>query len=109
MQRLFEDHDVNTLCQQIKQLDRNRAFYTFIHSQLDRRAAQDEIEKLWAGKDLNGAYLASTVRHIFAHGQLTPHANQSQPKAVNRICNAIADFLLKIIDTEFSKRLDQAD
>jgi hypothetical protein len=71
-------------------------------------AHKAQIEKHFKGEDLNSSYLASAIRHIFAHGKLTPHANTSKPRNVVKICNAISDFLLLLMDTEFSNKVRPA-
>jgi hypothetical protein len=52
--------------------------------------------------------LASAIRHIFAHGWLSPNANQVNPNTVVEICDLLHQFLLSFMDIEFSNRLDKA-
>lgn len=101
---LFDAYNAAALCEEIKAFDKGTAFYSFILSKVDKYH-KSEIEKLFANQPLNSSYLASGIRHIFAHGYLSPHANGSQPKNVVKICNLISDFLLNIIDLEFSKQI----
>ncbi len=88
--------------------DKVKAFYSFILSRLNN-THKAEIEKFFGDQELNSSYLASAVRHIFAHGKLSPHANHSQPKNTSKICDAISEFLLNIVDLEFAKRINQID
>ena len=106
IKQLFDEYDATTLCNKIKQYDKKDNFYLFLLSQVNG-SHRVEIEKLLKGKALNSSYLASAIRHIFAHGQLTPHANKSRPRNVMRICDAISEFLLQIMDAEFTKRIDK--
>lgn len=106
--QLFDAYDVATLCSEIKKYDKNNTFYSFILSQVNP-THKAQIEKHFKGEEINSSYLASAVRHIFAHGKLTPHANKSHPRNVIKICDAISVFLLEIVDAEFTKRVAQTD
>lgn len=90
---LFDNYDSQQLCNLIKIYDTNNALYSFISSQVNN-SHRIEIEKHFAGKELNSSYLAFAIRHIFAHGQLTPHINNANPKNVAKICEAISFFFV---------------
>lgn len=105
---LFDSYRSKDLCDLIRKYDKNNAFYSFIISQVNN-AHKAEIEKYFTEQELNSSYLASAIRHIFAHGQLTPHANNTKPKDVIKICDAISEFLLQIMDKEFTNRITKAD
>ncbi|BAZ13696.1 hypothetical protein NIES4071_55360 [Calothrix sp. NIES-4071] len=102
---LFDAYNAAMLCDEIRACDKGNVFYSFILSKVNN-SHKLEIEKLFANQPLNSSYLASGIRHIFAHGYLSPHANGSQPKNVVKICNMISVFLLNIIDLEFSKQMN---
>jgi hypothetical protein len=102
---LFDEHNAEELCKKIRKHDKDKAFYLFLSSQVNN-SHKSEIEKLFGGKKLNASYLASAIRHIFAHGKLTPHANKSYPKRVVDMCDLISEFLLNLVDSEFSKRVN---
>lgn len=103
---LFDRHGADILCEQIRKYDRRNKFYLFVSSQVND-THKSEIDKLFQDRELNSSYLASAIRHIFAHGKLTPHANKTYPQSAIAICNLISEFLLHLIDAEFSKRLDE--
>jgi hypothetical protein len=105
IRELFDKYNAANLCDEIRAFDKGNVFYSFILSKVNN-SHKSEIEKLFADKPLNSSYLASGIRHIFAHGLLTPHANGSQPKNVVKICKLISDFLLNIVDSEFSKQMN---
>jgi hypothetical protein len=100
--KLFDTYDAPSLCQKLKSHDKDDTFFSFIQSQTNK-VHHAEIEKHFKNQELNSSYLASAIRHIFAHGKLTPNANRSRPKKVVAMCDEITDFLLFIIDAEFSK------
>jgi len=47
------------------------------------------------------SYLFSAIRHVFAHGILTPHSGNVTPQVTVRICKALISFFLEIVSTEF--------
>ncbi|RUS93796.1 hypothetical protein DSM106972_095550 [Dulcicalothrix desertica PCC 7102] len=102
---LFDAYNAAALCEEIKTYDKKKAFYSFIYPRV-KRSHQSEIDKLFASQELNSSYLVSGIRHIFVHGYLSPHAGGSQPKNVVKICNIISEFVLYIIDSEFSKQIN---
>ncbi|MEZ8101328.1 hypothetical protein [Vibrio bivalvicida] len=49
------------------------------------------------------SYIMSGIRHVFAHGILTPHSGGVKPVRVQEICNKLTTFFLPIVDKEFAK------
>lgn len=90
----------------IRAIDTENRFYKFIYDRVNNKH-KSELDNYFNEDPCNIAYLASAIRHIFAHGWLSPHANQANPKAVTQICNILSEFLLDFMDREFSKRVDQ--
>jgi hypothetical protein len=103
---LFDAHNVAGLCDRIAQSDNRKSFYSFIRDHT-RTAVQAEIDQFLSGNVVDSVYLAAAIRHVFAHGKLSPHANRTIPRKVVRICDDIADFLLRAMDEEFSRRVRQ--
>ena len=83
--------------------DKGRKFYTFVYRHLDRPNHKQNLADIYNGISQNITYVASSIRHIFAHGHLSAHANQCDPLAVKEICDKIFDFHMKVMDDEFSK------
>ena len=50
-------------------------------------------------------YLPAALRHLFAHGILTPHANNASPGNVQSLCNLMADTLLEGLGADFKTRV----
>jgi len=46
-----------------------------------------------------------SIRYIFVHGSLTPHANGMNKRIVQKIYNLLSDFFLDQITKNFSKRI----
>ncbi|APP04927.1 hypothetical protein NDJ15_00055 [Vibrio parahaemolyticus] len=51
------------------------------------------------------SYLFSAIRHVFAHGILTPHTGKVAPRVTVRICKALVEFFLDIVSDEFGKKV----
>jgi hypothetical protein len=64
-----------------------------------------ELENYFNDDVCNIGYLASAIRHLFAHGWLTPNANQVDPVVATTICNDLCTFLLRVMDDEFGSRV----
>ena len=92
---------------EIKAIDKENRFYKFIYDKLDSPQHKRELDNYFNQDSCNLLYLASAIRHIFAHGWLSPHANQADPKAVNQICHILSQFLLDFMDREFGYRVNQ--
>jgi hypothetical protein len=92
------------ISQEILELDKNKKFYKFISSFSEDYMSKD-IEKFYNKEEHNIVCLLSSIRHIFVHGHLTPHANTTNPKVVKKICNLLSEFFLDEIAKDFSKRI----
>ncbi|WP_394390180.1 hypothetical protein [Shewanella woodyi] len=49
------------------------------------------------------SYLFSAIRHVFAHGILTPHTGKVTPKVTVKICKSLVEFFLGIVNAEFGQ------
>lgn len=85
--------------------DSANKFFQFIR-QHTKRKAKTMLAKHLAGESICPTYLAAGIRHVFAHGILTPNANGADPAAVARICDRLAAALLAAMDGNFTSRVD---
>lgn len=90
----------------IQTLDKNNSFYKFIYERVNR-SHQKELDEYFASNPCNPIYLASAIRHIFAHGPLTPNANEVSPIVVSEICEVLYELLMNIMDNEFSNHIEK--
>ncbi len=67
------------------------------------------LEKFQKGNDLAVLTHAACVRHIFVHGRLTAHPNKLAAENLTVICNALAQFLIDFIRSDFDGRVQFAD
>lgn len=91
---------------QIKLVDNEDRFYKFIYQRVNNKH-KAELDNYFNQDPCNILYLASAIRHIFAHGWLSPNANSAKSKAVIEICYTLSMFLLEFMDREFSYRVDR--
>jgi hypothetical protein len=101
----LQAHGAIPLLQRLREADTDNCFYSFIHSRVNNTHKQ-ELENYFNNDPSNVAYLASAIRHIFAHGWLTPNAGGGEASATADVCNAVCDFLLSFMDSQFSTRVD---
>jgi hypothetical protein len=92
------------LAASVRRLDRNDRFYSFVASKV-RHDAKVQLAQYLSNRPFNQTYLASTVRHIFAHGDLTPSASNAEPTAVQSICRLVVRAHLRLLSDDFRARV----
>ena len=105
---LLAPYDPEDRVESIRAIDVGGNFYLFLAGQVDNKAHHEQLAKYLREEPFNITYLASAVRHIFAHGSLTAHANHTKPARIKQISKILCDFLLKVMDAEFTKHVDKA-
>jgi hypothetical protein len=88
--------------------DPENRFFLFIHDRTNQ-LHKKHLKSYFTGQECNVTYLASAIRHVFAHGSLTPSADQTPPRTVKRICELLSEFLLRVMDKEFTRYMDEFD
>lgn len=104
-QELLNRYDSQSFILKIRELDVGDRFYKFIYERVNK-THKSELDKYFQEDDCNPQYLASAIRHIFAHGTLSANANDVSPNVVANICNILAEYLLKVMDDEFSRKIE---
>lgn len=89
----------------VRTADTGNLFYNFVILHVDARHKHHLGEYL-GGRDFNYTFLASSVRHTFAHGILTPSAGGCPAGQAAAICDVIASSLMQVMDHEFTERMD---
>lgn len=85
--------------------DRKDLLYGFMHGRVNR-PLQDRLRRCKSGESANVSYLSASIRHIFAHGDLSAGANGLRSSNLQPLCISVSDFLLNFIDVEFAKKVD---
>ncbi len=106
--KLLAKYPVDDWTKKLKAADTNDTIYRFVlmHGNLDGKHKHHVSQYLAAHKPFNFAYLASVIRHTFAHGHLTPGAGKAAPGQVEAICEVLMCALLHVIDSEFEERMN---
>lgn len=103
----LENSGAATLLTNIRAADSENTFYNFIHERVNQRH-KTELQNYFNQDPCNIAYLASAIRHIFAHGWLTPNAAGLNPSVAEQVCSEISNFLISFMDSQFNARVDAA-
>jgi hypothetical protein len=92
----------------LHKVDSKNRFLLFIHDRTNQ-SHKKHLKSYFTGQECNVTYLASAIRHVFAHGSLTPSADQTPPGNVKRIYELLSEFLLRVMDKEFTRYIDEFD
>jgi len=102
----FPSHQYIEISNAIRSKDNSGKFFEFLFKHLDRQQIKSRVSNFQSGVSSNPAVLAAAIRHVFAHGKLTPNANKGNPKVTIAICTILSDFLLNFMDAEFEKSVN---
>jgi len=102
----FQRYAPEPVIQTLIRNDPDGRLCTFIVSKLNAKTLKEIVRACQCGESTNVAGLSAAIRHIFAHGELTAHANRVNPRRAHGICLAISDFLLDFMDREFTRQID---
>lgn len=80
-------------------------FLSVVLAELDRKPHIDNLTSFLAGSTSNVLAVPAAIRHIFAHGKLTPSSGAGHVGAANSISALSCDFLFRVMDGEFIQRL----
>lgn len=101
---ILDARGATAIIAEVRRADAGSVFYRFIYDRVNA-AHQRELDNFFNDDPFNAGYLASAIRHLFAHGWLTPNANQVAPDTVVTVCNTLCDFLIDVMDQEFGSRV----
>lgn len=104
---LIDPHDTETPSRHIREVDPDYRFYRFIRDHVDGRH-QKQLDRFVeaAPGQCHIKFLASAIRHVFAHGILTPSVGDGRPDAVLRICQVLSEFFLGVMADDFVGRVE---
>ena len=97
---LLEEHGSIDTLSNLRALDSDHSFYEFIHERVNNRLKK-ELEEFIQMNPCSVGLLAGAIRHLFAHGHLTPNAAGGSPARATKICDIVSDFLLRFMSAEF--------
>jgi hypothetical protein len=102
---LLEDHEVEALDAAIRAHPDYAAFLSAVHAELDRRPHIDNMQAFLRGEPCNILVVPAAIRHIFAHGKLTPNSGVGNVAAACAVSDLLCDFLFTVMDRGFLARL----
>ncbi len=88
----------------LRRLNGQRELFATIRSYLNRQH-QQQIDDYLAGRRCNLFYLASGIRHAFAHGKLTATPVNAPPTSVATVSRYLSRVLMRVMDREFERRM----
>jgi hypothetical protein len=91
----------------IRKIEHFDQFLTAVLEHLDRNADRKQFQDFLAGRPCNPLFLAAGIRHIFAHGQLTPNAGAGYTRPAQEISKLLVILLFRVMDGEFTRRLNE--
>lgn len=91
----------------IRLIDVEDRFYRFIYERVNETHKR-ELDRYFNSDPCNIAYLASAIRHIFAHGWLSPNAGGGESLAAVEISDLVSDFLLSYMNASFARAMEDA-
>jgi hypothetical protein len=98
-------HDCDKVFATISKCDAQRKLHDFLVPRLEDKPAK-RLTACYDGDCRNTTYVSAAIRHIFAHGHLSPQANGIRPKSVHNICSALSQHLIAFMDFEFTMRIE---
>lgn len=84
---------------------RTTTFASFLEDNTTRSTLKTKLTAVIRGESHNILAIAAAVRHIFAHGKLSAHANRCSPGKVDQICGDLTDNLFLFMDNEFKRKV----
>lgn len=104
-QPLFCSYDMPAWAQEIKKIDRDIKLHRHL-LEFCNQTHKNNLKKFMRGEDFNYSYLASSIRHAFAHGMLTPNGGGCNAVEVGEICQNISEKLIIVMDDIFSDKME---
>jgi hypothetical protein len=92
------EYGASSACIAIRDTPGHAVFLAFVLERLDTRTQAAQFEAFLAGASCNLLHVAKGVRHIFAHGDLSPHAGAESPYPATRVASVLSDHLFAVMD-----------
>ena len=89
-----------------REQDRGDRLFTFLCRHNRGQSLNADLVACKAGRSHNVVAVSAAIRHVFAHGVLTAHANGMSPRTTDEIGTAVAGFVFTLIDHEFTRRVE---
>jgi len=90
---------------EIRAIDGHSNFLQFVLERLDHTEHRAQVNSFLSGNPCNLLYLPAGIRHVFAHGKLTPHSGTDTAEPAKLVSDVLCGFLFRVMDGEFMRRL----
>ena len=106
---LMEPYGPGEVVRKFFVFDSKGKLFDFLCKHIDEKGkkTREGFTKCKRGESTNVAYISAAIRHIFAHGHLTANADNINPWKVQKACVLVSDFLLRFMDAEFTRKIDE--
>lgn len=89
-----------------RERDTQDKLYAFLQRHLTGKSLLRDLKDCKECTSDNIVAISAAMRHVFAHGVLTANANDMNPRAAAAIGTGVADFLVGVIDAEFTRTVE---
>lgn len=102
--RIANSYRTKEVAIEVAEIDSEKRFYGFIRERANK-SHKKQLARYLSGEPHDVLFLASSIRHIFAHGDLTPNVSGMHPRQTARICHLLSELCIEIMDSEFSAKI----
>lgn len=103
---LLDGAETDRVLRKLRRLNGQRELFAAIRSYLNPQH-QRQIDEHIAGRLCNPFYLASSIRHAFAHGKLTANPANAPQTSVATVSRYLSRVLMSVMDREFERRMTE--
>ncbi len=108
MKPVLTPYNPDALADGIKSVKGYTKFLEFVRNRLDAGNHQNQLKAFLDNQACNILYIPAGIRHIFAHGILTPSSGVGSPRAAKALSDLLCEFLFRVMDGEFVRRLKES-
>lgn len=103
-QSLLTREERDSVQSKVRALNGQRELFLVLQEFVDKHH-KSEIEKHLAGSRCNPFFLASAIRHAFAHGLLSATPVRAPQRTVATVSRYLTKVLIRVMDREFEARM----
>ncbi len=92
----LNDRQISTVLEKARRRDPGDALFTFMKPHLNKQH-QEELKLYLSGKTCNPFFLASGIRHLFVHGELTPNPKDVKNIAIRDAIRDVSKYLVSVL------------
>jgi hypothetical protein len=104
LKKLQDRYNQASVIAKVRKLDPKYQFFSFLQTNLDPTPAK-QMKAFITGAPCNVGFLGKAIRHLFAHGNLSPSSGSADLPAKRAITDEIHKFLIKVMDDEFRSKV----